>query len=78
VARRSVSYVEMARVLKTKPVSMASDPSSGAITFWKHDPLHDVVAPMGWRACRCGSAHLAEANLLRSQRVISCQLFDTY
>nr|WP_246738743.1 AraC family transcriptional regulator [Bradyrhizobium sp. CCBAU 051011] len=36
----------MTRVLKTKPVRMASDPSSGAITFWKHDPLHDVVAPM--------------------------------
>jgi AraC family transcriptional regulator len=38
--------VEMARVLKTKPVSMASDPTSGAITFWKHDPLHDVVGAM--------------------------------
>lgn len=38
--------MEMARVLKTKPVSMASDPSSGSITFWRHDPLHDVVAPM--------------------------------
>jgi AraC family transcriptional regulator len=36
----------MARVLKTKPVSMASDPTSGAITFWKHDPLHDVVGAM--------------------------------
>jgi hypothetical protein len=34
------------RVLKTRPVSMASDPSSGAITFWRHDPLHDVVRPM--------------------------------
>jgi AraC family transcriptional regulator len=38
--------VEMARVLKTRPVSMASDPTSGAITFWKHDPLHDVVGAM--------------------------------
>jgi AraC family transcriptional regulator len=38
--------VEMARVLKTRPVSMASDPSSGSITFWRHDPLHDVVKPM--------------------------------
>lgn len=37
---------EMSRVLKTRPVSMASDPTSGAITFWKHDPLHDVVAAM--------------------------------
>ena len=25
---------------------MASDSSSGAITFWRHDPLHDVVRPM--------------------------------
>lgn len=38
--------VEMARVLKTRPVSMASDPSTGSITFWRHDPLHDVVKPM--------------------------------
>ena len=33
-------------MLKTTPLRMASDPSSGAITFWKHDPLHDVVKPM--------------------------------
>jgi AraC family transcriptional regulator len=38
--------VEMARVLKTAPLRMASDPSSGAIAYWKHDPLHDVVEPM--------------------------------
>ena len=38
--------VEMARVLETTPFSMASDPSSGAITHWKHEPLHDVVEPM--------------------------------
>lgn len=38
--------VEMTRVLKTRPVSMASDPSTGSITFWRHDPLHDVVKPM--------------------------------
>ena len=37
---------EMARVLKTRPLRMASDPSSGAIAFWKHDPLHAVVEPM--------------------------------
>ncbi|MGY8660985.1 AraC family transcriptional regulator [Bradyrhizobium sp. UFLA05-109] len=36
---------EMTRVLKTKPVRMASA-SCGAITLWKHDPLHDVVKPM--------------------------------
>ena len=38
--------VEMARVLKTAPLHMASDPSSGAIAHWKHDALHDVVEPM--------------------------------
>jgi len=38
--------VEMARVLKTAPLRMASDPSNGAIAFWKHDALHDVVEPM--------------------------------
>jgi AraC family transcriptional regulator len=43
---RRPADVEMARVLKTRPVSMASDPSSGSITFWRHDPLHDVVKPM--------------------------------
>ncbi|WP_076865526.1 helix-turn-helix transcriptional regulator [Bradyrhizobium mercantei] len=37
---------EMKRVLKTTPLHMASDPSSGVITFWRHDPLHDVVRPM--------------------------------
>src|SRR5689334_13737815 len=38
--------VEMARVLKTAPVHMATDPSSGAIAHWKHGALHDVVEPM--------------------------------
>src|SRR5215471_20277515 len=37
---------EMTRVLKMAPLRMASDPSSGVITFWRHDPLHDVVRPM--------------------------------
>jgi AraC family transcriptional regulator len=37
---------EMARVLKTAPISMASDPASGAIAHWKHGALHDVVEPM--------------------------------
>ena len=37
---------EMTRVLKTAPLHMASDPTSGVITFWRHDPLHDVVKPM--------------------------------
>ena len=37
---------EMTRVLKTAPLRMASDPSTGVITYWRHDPLHDVVGPM--------------------------------
>jgi AraC family transcriptional regulator len=38
--------VEMARVLKTAPLRMTSDPSNGAIAHWKHGALHDVVEPM--------------------------------
>ncbi|WP_245334717.1 helix-turn-helix transcriptional regulator [Bradyrhizobium mercantei] len=38
--------VEMARVLKTVPLQMASDPSNGSIAHWKHGALHDVVEPM--------------------------------
>src|SRR5215510_6418731 len=45
-AERRPADVEMARVLRTTPLRMASDPSSGAIAYWKHDPLHDVVGPM--------------------------------
>src|SRR5262245_24376180 len=37
---------EMSRILGTKPIHMALDPSGGAITHWKHDPVHDVVGPM--------------------------------
>ncbi|WP_244069237.1 AraC family transcriptional regulator [Bradyrhizobium sp. Ce-3] len=37
---------EMARVLKTRPLRMAADPSSGAVAYWKHDALHDIVKPM--------------------------------
>jgi AraC family transcriptional regulator len=37
---------EMTRVLKMAPVRMASDPSNGVISYWRHDPLHDVVGPM--------------------------------
>ena len=33
-------------MLKTAPLSMASDPSSGAIAHWKHGALHDIVEPM--------------------------------
>jgi len=36
----------MARVLKTAPIRMASDPLGGAIAHWKHGALHDVVEPM--------------------------------
>lgn len=37
---------EMTRVLQMTPVRVAAVPSSGAIAHWKHDALHDVVAPM--------------------------------
>jgi AraC family transcriptional regulator len=45
-ADRRLAGQEMARVLKTTPVRMASDPSGGTIAHWKHEPLHDVVEPM--------------------------------
>jgi AraC family transcriptional regulator len=45
-AQRRAAEVEMARVLKTTPLRMASDPASGAIAHWKHGALHDVVEPM--------------------------------
>jgi AraC family transcriptional regulator len=45
-AERRPADAEMARVLHTQPLRMASDPSSGAIAHWKHGPLHDVVEPM--------------------------------
>src|SRR5262245_38623972 len=45
-SERRPADVEMARVLKTAPVRMASDSSSGAIAHWKHGALHDVVKPM--------------------------------
>jgi AraC family transcriptional regulator len=43
--RRSAD-AEMARVLKTAPLRMAADPLGGAIAYWKHGALHDVVEPM--------------------------------
>ena len=46
VADRRPADVEMARVLKTAPLRMAADPSSGAIADWQHGALHDVVEPM--------------------------------
>ena len=46
VVDRRPADVEMARVLRTAPLRMASDPSSGAIAHWKHGALHDVVEPM--------------------------------
>jgi AraC family transcriptional regulator len=45
-ADRRPADAEMARVLHTQPLRMASDPSSGTIAHWKHEPLHDVVEPM--------------------------------
>ncbi|MCS3763151.1 hypothetical protein GGE24_005157 [Bradyrhizobium centrosematis] len=32
---------EMARVLKTVPLRMASDPSNGIIAYWSHNAVHD-------------------------------------
>ena len=46
IGERPHADAEMTRVLKTAPLRMASDPTNGIITFWKHDPLHDVVRPM--------------------------------
>jgi len=46
IGERPHADEEMTRVLKTAPLRMASDPSNGVITFWRHDPLHDVVKPM--------------------------------
>jgi AraC family transcriptional regulator len=43
---RRPADAEMARVLRTAPLRIASDPSNGAIAHWKHDALHDVVEPM--------------------------------
>jgi AraC family transcriptional regulator len=45
-AGRRPADLEMARVLKTEPLRIASDPSSGTIAHWKHGALHDVVEPM--------------------------------
>jgi AraC family transcriptional regulator len=46
VANRRPADAEMARVLGTVPVRMASDPSGAAIAHWQHGALHDVVEPM--------------------------------
>jgi len=46
VADRRPADMEMARVLNTAPVRIASDPANGAIAHWQHGPLHDVVEPM--------------------------------
>jgi AraC family transcriptional regulator len=46
IADRRPADVEMARVLKTAPLRLASDLSKGAIAHWKHGALHDVVKPM--------------------------------
>jgi AraC family transcriptional regulator len=46
IGERPHADEEMTRVLKTAPLHMASDPSNGVITFWRHDPLHDIVKPM--------------------------------
>lgn len=45
-SERRAADAEMARVLKTEPLRIASDSDSGAIAYWKHEPLHDTVEPM--------------------------------
>lgn len=45
-ADRPLADAEMARVLGTEPFRMVLDPAGGGIAHWRHDPLHDVVAPM--------------------------------
>ncbi|MDN4999277.1 helix-turn-helix transcriptional regulator [Bradyrhizobium sp. GCM10027634] len=46
IVERRPADVEMARILKTAPLQIASDPSNGGIAHWKHGALHDVVEPM--------------------------------
>jgi AraC family transcriptional regulator len=46
IGERPNADAEMTRVLKVAPLRMASDPSNGVISYWRHDPLHDVVGPM--------------------------------
>jgi hypothetical protein len=43
-ADRRPANAEMARVLKTAPLRMASDPSNGAIACWKHDAPRRCLA----------------------------------
>lgn len=60
-AERRPAAEEMARVHKTAPVRIVSGPSSGAIAYWKHDGLHDVVGPMSDHVIMthpCGSQRL--------------------
>ncbi|SFJ53035.1 AraC family transcriptional regulator [Bradyrhizobium sp. Gha] len=45
-AERRPADAEMARILKTTPLQITSDPSNGGIAHWKHGALHDVVQPM--------------------------------
>ncbi|MCK1638321.1 helix-turn-helix transcriptional regulator [Bradyrhizobium sp. 157] len=46
ISESRAADAEMARVLHTKPLRMALDPSGAGIAHWKHEPLHDVVEPM--------------------------------
>src|SRR5262245_20772925 len=46
IADRRPADVEMARVLKTSPLRMASDPPSGTIAYWEQGAHHDVIEPM--------------------------------
>ncbi len=46
IGARRPADEEMARVLKTRPIRMASEPASGTIAYWKHEPVHETVKPM--------------------------------
>jgi len=47
IANHRPANIEMTRVLRTSPLRMTSDPSSGyALAHWSHGALHDVVEPM--------------------------------
>lgn len=47
IANHRPANIEMTRVLRTSPLRMTSDTSSGyALAHWNHGALHDVVEPM--------------------------------
>jgi AraC family transcriptional regulator len=57
IADRGPADLEMARVLRTTPLRMASDPSNGAIACWHHERLHDVTKPITKHESHCRLQH---------------------